>query len=759
MLKKTAIVLLAGMGLLSAQPASTIDTVLVTPVFLKLVSNANNIYKYVGKVSYELVGWSNDRFNGTLTITKDGAGEVVPLTSVKGDGYGSFNFGGIRGIFFTCQFTGTPSGTYKAKVSVAASQSDSAKFVENLVNSLSNGDKQTIINGGSAGNVPAMSWQDGPYGDRGGYAYPTGEGMAATFDTAIAEEGGYYKGQDFRGLTHNVMLGPTMNLVRDGRGGRTFESYGEDPFVNGKMGAADCRGCTKAGLMVTVKHYCCNNEERARGGYPSTATERSLRELYTYHFGIAASQAPATGFMTAYNNVNGIHCPENKHIVTDILKNAWGAKGFVLTDWDNGGNHTNDALAGTDLPTPGTWGGGLQGMIGGTITQGFFDDKARRCIWARYMTHCFEPGYTITSTLHDSINNATHIDYMRRATRKSMVLMKNEGNLLPIDRNSAPVTIAVVGRYANDMQWDIAASSLVNPMHHTSAAQAIKKIGGANVTITSNYATADYAVVCIGPVDKGEGNDRVEVSLGDSTNNLVKQVMAAKPGKTIVFYCGGSCADSGDWNKAPAIIAEFFAGEDHTLAMAEVLFGDYNPAGRLPFTFPADSIQLPVYGIGLPWNTSGATKDLYEDVWEGRGYPYYDFKGYKPLFYFGHGLSYTTFVYSNLQITPNSGFPGDTFFVRVDVKNTGTRDGEEVVQLYLHDQVSALPRRYKDLRGFARVALTAGQTKTVTFAVLERDMEYYDDTKSDWVIEPGVTDVLVGASSNDIRQKGTITLY
>jgi len=758
MLKKTAIVLLACAGLLFAQPASTIDTVLVTPVFLKLVNNTGNVYKYVGKVSYELVGWSNDRFNTTLTITKDGTGEVVPLISAKGDGYGSFNFGGIRGIFFTCQFNGAPSGTYKAKVSVTASQSDSAKFVENLVNTLSNGDKQTIINGGSAGNVPAMAWQDGPYGDRGGYAYPTGEGMAATWDTAIAEQGGYYKGQDFRGLTHNVMLGPTMNLVRDGRGGRTFESYGEDPFINGKMGAADCRGCTKSGLMVTVKHYCCNNEERARGSYPSTASERSLRELYTYHFGIAASQAPATGFMTAYNNVNGIHCPENKHIVTDILKNAWGAKGFVLTDWDNGGNHTNDALAGTDLPTPGGWGGGLAAMVPGTISQGFFDDKARRCIWARYMTHCFEPGYTITSTLHDSINNTTHYNYMRQATRESMVLMKNEGNLLPIDRTSGPVTIAVVGTYANDMQWNIAASSLVNPIHHTSAAQAIKKIGGANVTITTDYANADYAMVCIGPVDKGEGNDRVEVSLGDSTNNLVKQVRAANP-KTIVFYCGGSCADSGEWNKAPAIIAEFFAGEDHTLAMAEVLFGDYNPAGRLPFTFPADSTQLPVFGSGLPWNTSGATKDFYEDAWEGRGYPYYDYHKLTPLFYFGHGLSYTTFAYSNLSITPASGFPGDTFHVSVDVKNTGTRDGDEVVQLYLHDEQSAQLRRYKDLRGFARVPITAGTTKTVNFNIMERDMEYYDTTASAWVVEPGPIDVFVGASSHDIRQTGTITLY
>jgi beta-glucosidase len=758
MMKKTALIIAFAAGLLSAQPASTIDTVLVTPVFLKLISNTGGVYKFVGKVSYELVGWSNDRFNATLTIAKDGTGEVVPLTSVKGDGYGSFNFGGIRGIFFTCQFNGAPSGTYKAKVSVNASQSDSAKFVEGKVNGLSNGDKQAIINGGAAGGVPAVTWNDGPYGDRGGYAYPAGEGMAATFDTAIAEEGGYYKGQDFRGLGHSVMLGPTMNLVRDGRGGRTFESYGEDPFVNGKMGAADCRGCTKSGLMVTVKHFCCNNEERARGGYPSTTSERSLRELYTYHFGMAASQAPATGFMTAYNNVNGIHCPENKHIVTDILKNACGAKGFVLTDWDNGGNHTNDALAGTDLPTPSGWGNDLAALVPGTISQGFFDDKARRWIWARYMTHCFEPGYTIKSTYADSNDNATHYAYMRRATRESMVLMKNEGNLLPIDRKTAPVTIAVVGTYANNMQWFITASSLVNPKHLTSAAAAIKKIGGTNVTVNTDYANADYAVVCIGPVDKGEGNDRVEVSLGDSTNNLVKQVRAANP-RTIVFYCGGSCADSGEWNKAPAIIAEFFAGEDHTLAMAEVLFGDYNPAGRLPFTFPADSIQLPVYGIGLPWNTSGATKDIYEDPWEGRGYPYYDYHNMTPLFYFGHGLSYTTFAYSNLSVNPAGGYPGDTFQVSVDVKNTGTRDGDEVVQLYLHDEQSAQPRRYKDLRGFARVPLTAGQTKTVNFGITERDMEYYDTTQTAWVVEPGLIDVLVGASSHDIRQTGKITLY
>jgi beta-glucosidase len=188
-----------------------------------------------------------------------------------------------------------------------------------------------------------------------------------------------------------------------------------------------------------------------------------------------------------------------------------------------------------------------------------------------------------------------------------------------------------------------------------------------------------------------------------------------------------------------------------------VLFGDYNPGGKIPFTFPADSIQLPRFGIKVPddWQKG----DTYEVAWEGRGYPYFDLHNYKPLFCFGHGISYTTFAYSNLLITPNNGYPGDTFKVSVDVKNTGTRSGDEVVQLYLHDQQSNLPRRYKDIRGFRRVPLAAGETKTVTFNLVEQDLEYYDDNVSAWVIEPGPIDVLVGSSSLDIRKQGTLMIY
>jgi beta-glucosidase len=581
--------------------------------------------------------------------------------------------------------------------------------------------------------------------------------MASTFDTAIAEECGIYKGEDFRGQGYNIMLGTTMNLVRDSRAGRSFETYGEDPFLQGKMAAADCRGCTKSGLMVTCKHYSCWLAERAQGPYPVRISERTLRELYTYHFGMAAQQGPATGVMTAYNTVNGLYSAQNKHTMTDILKNSWGFRGFILTDWDNGGTSDKALLAnaGLDLPTPGTWGNALAAMVPNTISQAFFDDKARRWIWSRYKARCFEPGYTIKSTYHDSIDNATHYNYIRRATREAVILAKNEGNLLPIDK-SKPVTIAVVGTWANQMRWFVLGSSQVRPTHITAMNAAMKQIGGANVTITGDYTNCDYALVCIGPNDVGESFDRNEVSLPDTQDQLAGKVLAANPGRTILFYTGGSTADSGEWNKAPAIVMSLFAGEDHTLAAAEVMFGDYNPAGRLPLTFPADSVQLPKFGIT---NADWAKGDTYEVAWEGRGYPYFDLHNYKPLFCFGHGLSYTTFAYSNLSITPAGGYPGDTFHVSVNVKNTGTRDGDEVVQLYLHDKQSAQPRRYKDLRGFARVQLTAGQTKTVNFGITERDMEYYDTTQSDWVVEPGSIDVLVGASSLDIRQTGTFTIY
>jgi beta-glucosidase len=756
MYRRLVAAILLGVSFVFGQPLSQIDTVQVTPVFLKLVDNSGGVYKYRGKVSYRIIGWAYDRFNVTVSIIQDGTGAVVPLTMVKGD-VGQIAWQGDKSVHFACQFNSAPSGTYKAKVSIVPSQSDTAVFLENKIAAMSNADKQTIVNGGSAAGVVGLNWRDGPYGLGGTWSFPTGLAMAATWDTAIIEEGGYFMGMSFRGHDYNVQLGPSCNLCRDSRAGRTTESYGEDPFVNGKDATAAVEGVQRGGTIPTLKHYCCNNVERARGFYPVHVSERGLRELYTYHFGMASHDGGCAGIMVAYNSVNGVHNAQNKHTMTDILKNFWGLKGFILTDWDNGGTSDNAkrALAGLDLPTPGTWGGGLAALVPGTITQGFFDDKARRSLWARYKTGCFDAGYTRTKYA-DSINSTNMINYARRVSRECYILLKNDDNLLPLDKTS-PITIAMVGPWANQIRCGPVGSAQNCPSkHYTAPTAAVKQIGGSNVTVTSNYSTADYVVVCIGPNDQGEGFDRNEVSLPDTQDQLVGRVLAAKPGRTIVWYTGGSTADTGNWNKANAILMSSYPGEDHALALAECLFGDYNPGGKLPLTFPLDSTQLPRFGVNTPWADSG---DPYEPVWEGRGYPYYDYHHLTPLFCFGYGLSYTTFSYSNLHISPNGGYPGDTFAVSVDVKNTGTIAGDEVVQLYLHDEQSAQPRRYKDLRGFRRVPLTAGQTKTVTFNLVERDFEYYDTTQSAWVVEPGAVDVLVGASSLDIRQQGTITFY
>ncbi|HUI93984.1 MAG TPA: glycoside hydrolase family 3 C-terminal domain-containing protein [Chitinivibrionales bacterium] len=749
----TAVLLGASFAL--GQPTTQIDTVLVTPVFLKLVDNSGGIYKYRGKVSYRIIGWAYDRFNVSVSIIKDGTGEVVPLTMTMGD-IGPLTWQGEKGIHFGCQFNGAPSGTYKAKISIALSQSDTAVFIESKIASMSNGDKQTIVNGGSAAGVVGLNWRDGPYGLGGTWSFPTGLAMAATWDTAIIQEGGYFMGMCFRGFDYNVQLGPSCNLCRDSRAGRTTESYGEDPFVNGKDATASVKGVMWS-TIPTLKHYCCNNVERARGFYPVHVSERGLRELYTYHFGMAAHDAGCAAIMTAYNSVNGFHNAQNHHTLTDILKNFWGLKGFVLTDWDNGGtgNASILALAGLDLPTPGTWGGGLAALVPGTISQAFFDDKARRSLWARYKTGCFNAGYARTM-YKDSINSTNMYNYARRVSRECYILLKNDNNLLPLDRSN-PMTIAMVGPWANQIRCGPVGSAQNCPSkHYTPPTQAVKQIGGANITVNSDYNNCDYAIVCIGPNDEGEGFDRNEVSLPDTQDQLAGKVLAAKPGHTIVWYTGGSTADTGNWNKVPAIIMSSYPGEDHAMALAEVLFGDYNPGGKVPLTFPLDSTQLPRFGVNTPW---GDTGDPYEPVWEGRGYPYYDYHHLKPLFCFGYGLSYTTFAYSNLQISPNGGYPGDTFAVSVDVKNTGSVVGDEVVQLYLHDEQSAQPRRYKDLRGFRRVPLNVGETKTVTFNLVERDFEYYDTTQSNWVIEPGAVDVLVGSSSLDIRQQGTIMFY
>jgi beta-glucosidase len=752
-MKKAALLLLSCVASIFAQPPATvIDTVLVPLVYLKLVDNTNNIHKYVGKVTYRFTGWSNDRFGVSVSLVKDGTGETIPLTSTKGD-IGASDRWGTKEVYFACQFAGAPSGTYRAKISVNASKSDTAQRIEQLISQMSNVEKgaqcygiSTWESGGcSRLGIPTFAMSDGPYGIRGGFAWPCGCGAASTWDTALIEEIGAAKAQDFRALGKNVALGPTLNIVRDPRWGRTYEAYGEDPFLNGKMTAADCRGVQKNGVLPTIKHYACNNIEEGRGNYPVVISERTFREVYGFGYQIAVREGGALGAMAAYNQVNGNPCTSNKHLLSDILKSDCGFKGFVVSDWGATYNSVGSASAGLDISMPS--GGGLTGIdswVPGQLPQYMLDDKVRRSLRAKYRAGALNAGYTVTSG-NQNLNSAAHIDLMRRATRKAMVLARNDLGILPISKTK-PTKLALAGRWANEMRWFVDASSLVMPLHQTSPKDAITKIGGSNISFVTDINTADYVLLFVGPCDTGEARDRHFLGLPADQDQYAGQVLAAQPNKTVLIYVGGSASTAGKWSTAKTIMIAFYPGEDHTLALAEVLFGDVNPAGRLPVTFPKDSIDVP------SWTPA------YEEAWNARGWAYYEYNKKDVLFPFGHGLSYTTFAYSNLGITPASAFPGDTFTVAVDVQNTGMRPGEEVVQLYVQDLICSVQRRVKDLRGFNRVSLNAGEKKTVIFKLTEKDLAYYSEKDAAWITEPGQFKVQIGPSSKDIKLTGTLTI-
>ena len=379
----------------------------------------------------------------------------------------------------------------------------------------------------------------------------------------------------------------------------------------------------------------------------------------------------------------------------------------------------------------------------GSVPQSLVDDKVRRVLLSMFKAGMMVPGYNPVAYTADR-NSPAMQALALQAARESLVLAKNNGNLLPLNKATTQ-KIAIIGLYATDCRNDGGGSGSLTGPYCISITQGVtSKIAGTATTLVSDWTTADTVFVVVGINDPGEGFDRTNVDLpvvnGVDQNALVAQVLAAKPNRTVVVYTGGSAAIAGSWSNAPAIIMALYPGQEQGNALAEVIFGDYNPGGRLSISFPNTADQLP------PW---GPSFNTYESAGEGRGYYYYDKHNLTPLFAFGHGLSYTSFAYSNLRIT------GMT--VQVDVKNTGTRAGDEVVQLYISDPVASVDRRVKDLRGFQRVNIAAGATATVTFTLTDQDLAYWRDSTNSWYVEPGVFNVLIGASSRDIRLQGSIT--
>lgn len=667
--------------------------------------------------------------------------------------------------------------------------------------------------------IPSIKMADGPMGIRSwlgssaitsknmsarqfsSTAFPAGIMMAATWDPAMLELEGHTIGAEMNSIGRDMILGPTVNIQRTPLWGRNFEGYGEDPYLAGQLAVPYIKGVQSQGVIPSVKHFDANNEEFERHRIDEAIDERTLHEIYMPAFKAAVQQGGVWSVMSAYNKVNGTYCAENAYLLTDVLRKDWGFKGFVVSDWGSTYSTAPTVNAGMDLEMPGgerarTWlakpetqksgNGGdwlapekvLAALKAGEISETTLDRNVGRILYVIFASGQFDHPHTASAEIDTPEQRAV----ARHAADEGIVLLKNAGNLLPLN-SSALKSIAVIGPNADVAVTGGGGSSLVHTSRAVTPLEGIKERAGSKVQVTyaqgapipvktsgenaenqpaensqellqqatTAAAKADVAIVFVGSTPKVESEsfDRTTLNLPPGEDELIESVARANP-KTIVVFNSGSSVNISRWiAHVPALLDSFFGGEEGGHAIADVLFGDVNPSGKLPFSFINDFKESPAYG-----NYPG--ENLHVKYAEGIyvGYRYYDKHDIAPQFPFGFGLSYTSFAYTGLKITPAKAASGQQVQVTLQVRNTGKRAGAEVVQLYVHDVHPKVDRPVKELKGFRRVELSPGQSKTVSFTLDRSSFAYYSTPKHHWVVDPGKFEVMVGASSRDIRLKG-----
>ncbi len=763
--------------------------------------------------------------------------------------------------------------------------------------------------------IPGFLMADGPHGVRRGKAtcFPCSLALGASWDPALVERVGTALGREFRGKGRYVALAPCINIIRDPRGGRSFETMGEDPYLIARLAAAYVKGVQSQKVIAVPKHYACNNQENNRGANDVQVDERTLREVYLPGFKACVQQGEAWGIMAAYNKVRGAHCTANRHLLTDILKDDWGFEGFVVSDWGACHATVESINAGMDLEMPQThyYGQPLRDAVkNGEVSEQAIDDAARRVLRAKFWAGVFEQPVEPDESV---VNSPEHQALALEAAQKAIVLLKNEGGLLPLVQQRIK-SLAVIGPSANVPRPTGGGSSHTTPYYAVTPLEGLKNRAGDDIGIqfvkgcdmefeydllpvetaflrppeaqpeeqgllgeyfnntelkgepvlnrldaaidfdwhggspdngvnqdefsvrwqgkllpdkTGEYALgtttddgvrlyldgklliddwhdhgaktnmvmvplqagreynirveyyenrgdaivklgwaqpgaaedpfrearqaarqADAAIVVVGTSarQESEGHDRPHLKLAAPQDDLIAAVAEANK-NTVVLLVNGSAVLMNDWiDRVPAVLECWFGGQEAGNAIADVLFGHCSPGGKLPVTFPRTEDQLP------PFDNS------YETVGEGRGYRYYDQQGLEPLFCFGYGLSYTQFRYGDLEVSPLEASTNEQVRVTVEVTNVGKVAGDEVVQLYVRDLVASVEMPLAELKGFQRIHLAPGETKTVEFTLRAADLAFYDVDAQRFVAEPGNFEVRVGSSSRDIRRKATFTL-
>ncbi|HNH78702.1 MAG TPA: glycoside hydrolase family 3 C-terminal domain-containing protein, partial [Anaerolineales bacterium] len=590
---------------------------------------------------------------------------------------------------------------------------------------------------------------------------------ASTWDVDLIKQMGIALAEECIALNVDVLLGPGVNMKRSPLNGRNFEYFSEDPFLAGELAANFINGIQSKGVGTSLKHYAANNQEFQRFSISAEIDERTLREIYLPAFEKAVKQAQPWTVMCSYNKVNGTFASEHHQLLTEILKEEWGFEGLVVSDWGAVRNRVSALKAGLDWEMPGPQDLRVKAVVeavrSGDLSESTLDESVRRIL--RIVFKAKE-----TAKGNGTFDVDAHHELASKIATEGVVLLKNDG-LLPLKDHQH---IAVIGRSAETAHFQGGGSSHINP---TRVAMPYKELQAraenAELTYAEGYPTdnsfqqgmiddavklaqsADVALLYIAlPTFKeSEGYDRHDLDLTLQQIALIKAVSKAQP-RTVVVLNNGAPVAMSEWiDDVSAVLEGWMMGQAGGAALADILFGRVNPSGKLAETFPLKLTDTPSH-INWP---GGAGKVHYgEGIFI--GYRYYDAKEIPVLFPFGHGLSYTTFEYSNAKVSSNNFKDVDGLTISVDVKNTGKLAGKETVQVYVHDQKSDLIRPVKELKGFAKVELQPGETKTVSIHLDFRAFAYYHPEHKQWITEDGGFDILIGASSADIRSRLTTTL-
>jgi beta-glucosidase len=611
-------------------------------------------------------------------------------------------------------------------------------------------------------NIPAVNMEDGPQGVADGAqqvtCWPGSFMVGMTWDLDLVLQWGTALGVEQRIKGTNVHLGPDINIARVPMGGRVFEMLGgEDPYLASRLVIPYVKGVQSAGVLANAKHFINNDQETDRNTVSVHVDERTNWEVYYQPFIAAVQEAGVNSIMCSYNKINNTYACENTQTLRD-LKTVMQFEGFVVSDW--GATHSTVGAAnnGLDIQMPDAsfFGANLQTAINnGQVSTARLDEMVTRVFTGLYANGIFDQPQT--GSLSANARSDAHDALSRKLATQAAVLLKNNGQILPIGRAKAVKTIALIGDNAKSPMIAGGGSGHVNAPYSISPLDAIQKRAGSGIVVeyaassdanAANTAkNADIAIVFVS-TGSSEGGDRGNLQLNPASQDaLINTIAGVQPNTVVVLLTAGAVLMPWE-SKVAGIVFSGFSGQEFGNAISDILFGDYNPSGKLSLTFPVSQND---------WYSGNATQfpgvALQEEYTEKLlvGYRWYEAKNIKPLFPFGHGLSYTTFDYSNLQI---SGSATAGIKVSLSVKNSGTVAGSEVSQLYLSYPASA-GEPPKILRGFSKNTIAAGQTATVTFTLGQRDVSIWDITTSNWKSVSGVFTVSVGSSSADIRVKGT----